>query len=113
MFHYSGYWQTWSRVLSHVDGWTVEVNLTPIPSAPASEWDRDVRPVRIRRHCTALGRGDVVCEALPPEVRVQMERHLGLGKTAFLLQEDILPRIDWVEFQKHTNGGCDLQDCLK
>lgn len=110
MYHYSGYWHSWSRVLStnHPDGPFVEVNLTPI-HGDSRGWASEVRPVRVRFHGTSREERDKIVEQLPPEVRTRMVANLGEELTERLLTEDFLPQIDPALYQQHSNGGANLE----
>lgn len=110
MFHFSSYWQSWSRVLSenHPHGPFVEVNLTP-----NLKWDEDVKPIRIRFHGTARGENDKVVAELPVEIRDLMAGNLGEDLTNRLLTEDFLPQIDYELYKKSNNGGANFEDIRK
>jgi len=118
MFHFSGYWQTWSRVLSenHPQGPFVEVNLTPIPCSyiHAYTWKKEIAPIRIRAHCTpryygALG-GNKRAYVLPENVKLEMIQNLGKEITERLLTEDFLSQIDWDLYRKVCNGGANFEN---
>ena len=110
-YKFSGYWRTWSRVLAvdHPEGPFVEVNLTPINSWA---WNEDVRPIRVRAHCTAISRsqGDIFVHELPPAVRTAMVLNLGEELTDRLLTENFLPQIDWVLYRQKRGTGPGLDD---
>lgn len=117
MFHYSGYWGSWSRVLStdHPRGPFVEVNLTPIPGNISSTWDNHVRPIRIRFHGTArdhsgMPMSDKDVAELPKEIEQAMRRNLGDALTDRLLTEDFLSQIDYDLYAKKCNAGANLED---
>jgi len=112
-FHYSSYWGSWSRVLSHEGNCYVEVNLTTIPNCSSSSWEDDVAEVVIRRHYTARRHGDIDTDELPRDIHEAMIEHLGKEMTISLLGSDFLPEIDWEKYHKHCNGGCPLDKCLK
>lgn len=117
MFVKSGYWRSWSRILSTpceaTKFRTVEVNLTPIPGCYSSTWESDVKLIRVRMHLTARDRFDVLCANLPGSVYQQMVNKLGSELTDYLVTGDILPLIDFHKYQKACNGGANLSDCLK
>lgn len=115
MFHLSGYWNTWSRVLTdkHPSGPFVEVNIVPSHHHCHGEgWDK-VRKIWIRVHGTARTDKDVSRTYLTKDVRKLMLDNLGFELTAFLLEADILSMIDFAKYEKNQNGGCSLDDCLK
>ena len=116
MFHYSGYWGSWSRVLceDHPQGPFIEVNLTPIPNCYDSTWGNHVAPIRIRAHGTARDYrkfgGDKKTDQLPEEVKQAMVLNLGAELTERLLTEDFLPQIDWALYRQKCNGGANMDD---
>jgi hypothetical protein len=114
MYHFSGYWRTWSRVLGIKDGDIIELNLNPIPCSTRT-WANDVAPIIIRRHCTASGRADRWTPELPGEVREAMVEHLGEDQTRSLLEANYMDLIDWDKHRtaSHGGGGAALADCRK
>ena len=106
MFYYCSYWGRWSRVLSTENFNYVEVNLTPIPGS--TETWADVAEIRIRKHCTARGKNDLIMSELPADVVSTMKKNLGICLTDRLLNEDFLSQIDWDLYRKHDNGGAIL-----
>lgn len=113
MFHYSAYWQTWSRVLSENDGVIVELNLTPANPQWDRSWKEQVETTWIRRHRTPLGDKDQLVSQLPDEVMEQMRKHLTESLVIWLLRTEFLPLIDWEKFEEHNNGGAPLHKILK
>lgn len=110
-YHFSSYWGTWSRVLSDTDprGPIVEVNLTPLGYSQGN-WDAEVRPVRIRFHCTPSGDRDIHTDELPDNVHRMMIAALGEELVERLLTEDFLLQVDYKLYSKHCNGGANLDD---
>ena len=100
---YSYYWRRWSRVLDQDGIWITEVNITGI----GNNWD-DVRPIIIRKHCTARNRLDRFSNDLPIEIVQQMREYLGVDLTESLMNEDFLSQIDWDKYEEHNNGGAPL-----
>jgi len=113
LFHYSSYWRTWSRVILFEEGEMVEVNLTPIPNCHDSTWERDVRPVRVRRHVTEFGEKDLLTGVLPREVEKELRRYCTPEQVSQLLHGRILRVIDWEKYRRVNNGGANLSDILK
>jgi len=113
MFIKSDYWGTWSRLLNkgfHIpsNSLFVEVNLTPL----GSNWESDVKPIRIRTHFTNGNKNNPLHE-LPEDVKNLMIEKLGGELTNRLLCEDFLPMIDWQLYRKFCNGGANLEDIRK
>ena len=108
---YCPYWHRWSRVLSSVDGISVELNLTPIPHSDRT-WAEDVAPGKIRRHCTVQSPSDFHNE-LPEEIVEALLDNLGVLRANWLLEYDFLPEIDWDLYDKCSNGGCRWDLCRK
>lgn len=105
MYHYSGYWMTWSRVLlENFNGQYIELNLTEING----DWSR-VKNETLRVHATprVIGgaRGDKLVTELPSEVRDRMLENLGREHTNRLLTFDYLPHVDWAAYKRLCNGG--------
>lgn len=115
MFHYSSYWETWSRVLRERDerGNTVELNLTPIRCCSSSTWDNHVKGGVICNYFTVGGPHDKLVPELPPEILDSMVQNLGMKEVYFLLNEDFLPQIDWEKYSRFNNGGCKFALCQK
>lgn len=129
MFHYSDYWHTWSRVLRFEDWSVVEVNLTPINS----DWQKDVEPIRIRKHGTMDERRDwlwqerskrmtvdfvyrdglYLSDSLPISVISAMEKAIGLPLVQRLLKEDFYSKIDWNKYRSanELGGGVPFDLC--
>ena len=107
---YSSYWRRWSRVLDQEGMWITEVDLTGINN----NWD-SVRPINIRKHCTARNHSDIFANELPIEVVQEMRKYLGVDLTESLMNEDFLSQIDWDKHKEHCNGGAPLylirKDC--
>ena len=105
MYHYSGYWMTWSRVLlDNFNGQFIELNLTDING----DWSR-VRNETIRVHSSPRKpggmRGDKTVTELPKEVRDAMLKNLGTYLTNQLLTFDYLPHVDWTAYKRLCKGG--------
>jgi hypothetical protein len=103
----------WSRVLNNDEGETIEVNLTPIPCCFDSSWEKDVKPIRIRRHRTMLGQNDQMVKELPEKILAIMKENLGEELVNRLLSEDFLTPIDWDKYNQKCNGGANFDDIKK
>lgn len=117
VYHYSGYWGTWSRVLTSYDdpAGVLELNLTPVNPSSRSSWDNDVCPVIFRNHFTAFDpRRDLLLEKLPASTRLEMEISLGDELAAQLLDTDWLSLLDMAAVRRGNRGGGGLPfaDCM-
>lgn len=125
MFHHSRYWGTWSRVLlqpgSMVDGRMygdyLEVNLTPVngrcDNSTQKLWDEQVKPIILRRHCTAPESGEMQAK-LPPMVVTAMIMNVGADLTRRLIADDLLSEIDLEALaRKMRGGGIPMSECHK
>lgn len=112
---YCGYWRTWNRVL-YMDnkGHMVEVNLSPINPHMKDGWMDNVRPIMIRWHCTRFDPfhdrmyRNVVKNrhsAVFQTIRDKMLNNLPIEVVHRLLNEDILPQINWVEYTMNSQRG--------
>lgn len=108
-FVYSGYWHTWSRVLSVKDFVFVELNLTENSD---SQWER-VKIEIIREHRTARDQKDICVDVLPDEVIEKMKAKLGEELTQKLLNFDYLSSIDWEKYKAACNGGAAFEKIKK
>jgi hypothetical protein len=123
-YHYCSYWRCWSRMLSEPGdgielprgaGPFVEVNLTPIPNTYSnrSTYEHEVNRIVIRSQrdqpqSRRQGRG------LSPRglVQIAMRGTCRSRLYSFIMEEDILPMIDWEKYNKVCNGGAALADCV-
>lgn len=114
LFHFSSYWQRWSRVLSstHPNGPYVEVDLVPIPNSYDNSW-ATVENTIIRVHATESKESDIITCVLPSKVEAEMRANLDIFVVDFLLHEDILSLIDFDLYKENQNGGCPLSLCHK
>jgi hypothetical protein len=117
MFHYSGYWGTWSRILQSEGGWYLEVNLTPVNSrydnSSQKLWDESVAPIMLRRHCTTPAYGEIQSK-LPLMVVTAMIMNVGAELTRRLVTADLLSEIDMPTLlAKMRGGGIPLSECHK
>jgi hypothetical protein len=107
LFHYSGYWRTWSRLLlSQFDNQYVELNLTPVNPTYDRSWEEQVRTETIRRHRTPHDvHRDKITDKLPEEVLAEMHKRLGKDFVQKLLTYDYISNIDWQVYTRVANGG--------
>jgi hypothetical protein len=118
LFHRCAYWGNWSRILSRKDGWTVELDLTPVGglnSTSKHEW-AEIASTHIRRHCTAPAHNDINATILPAQAFQAMYDNLPLQIVRYLLtvpDDELLSTIDWDKFNKIQNGGAILSQCKK
>jgi hypothetical protein len=108
---WDSYWGTYSRSLGKIGDYDkVEVDLTPVNGWTNIDGEEGlnvakVRSINIRRHCTAMDRGDRYLNLLPQQVHHAMIEHLGLDLTRRLLTEDFLPQIDWDKYRLHATAA--------
>jgi len=102
----------WSRRLAtdHRDGPIIEVNLTPIRGR--SDWDKEVKPIVFRNHCTRDSRGDKNVVELPEGVVESMVTYIGEKLTKRLLNDDLLAEIDTGKLRRMPSGGAPLNKII-
>lgn len=114
-FHFSSYWQCWSRTLATNDHGIFELNLTPV-NGRQQDWDEQVKPERIRVHRTTRSKNDKDVDTLPFLVVERMCAHLGLLLTSRLLHNDYLSQVTIEQIveanKRHNGGGVPLQNIL-
>lgn len=115
MFHYSGYWGTWSRVLQTDGIWYLEVNLTPVngryDNSTRDLWQREVAPIVLRRHCTTPRQGEMK-DKLPPMVVTAMIMNVGPDLTRRIITADLLSEINLpLMHARMRGGGIPLSEC--
>jgi hypothetical protein len=77
VYHFSAYWQRWSRVLNITDlGYVREIDLTPGNPQWMTSWTKTHCAGRIREHITDMfQRGDKLVIRLPIDVMQMLEQH--------------------------------------
>ena len=111
-FHFDSYWYRWSRILLNKHNQIIEVNLTPVPGAFHSTWERDVQPFIFRHFKSPIRLGDRVVSELPSEIYELMLERLGEVCTKRLLTEDWLSQIS-LNLLCSTNVGKSFQRIRK
>ncbi len=115
-FHFSGYWRTWSLLLSTDceatpgSGPTVEIDLSPINNDHSR-----VRLLNVRRHCTELGRGDRRTNVLPVEIAEEFVHIVGEDVASFILNTEAAELLSLIDFEKYhavRNGGASLYNVI-
>lgn len=118
-FHYSGYWHSWSLVLSESCeetpgyGRIVEISLT----GPDYESSQDtLRLLNVRRHEAMRRWSDKQVDILPLDDIQQVIKTFGAQVADFLLNSDpadILALIDFEKLHARKYGGASLYDVVK
>lgn len=120
VFYYSGYWQTWNRVLFHDAGGrgmlqfrkkydipnsitTIELDLTPVNGFTRYWKDNtdNSSQARIRCHCTQLE--GKITGSLPQDVYEEIKEHYSERTLDILLHADLLPFIDFEKAKHYKN----------
>ncbi|QEP52215.1 hypothetical protein D9_0008 [Aeromonas phage D9] len=108
---YSNYWRTTSRILERMGGeYTsqVEINLSDENNSAEA-----LAELRIRQHTTPPSLRDVISHYYETSVHDKLVELIGPDKAWIAEHCNILPFIDWPEYNRKCNGGVPLIECLK
>ncbi|UQT02736.1 hypothetical protein YUBABA_00950 [Serratia phage vB_SmaM-Yubaba] len=114
-FKYDKYWRQWSRVICRGGGdfnYEIEIILTPLNGTTA-EWS-DLAKIQIHRHdvrYSAFKNDNHYTHVLPENVYEQMVRNISRNKLDILLHSDILPLIDWEEYDRLGDSYVPFSKC--